>query len=455
MRKFFLSGVLLSISLISCGDDNNGIVNSDPTGSAGVITAVPSVSLTDLPSDASEFTVKVTSDRDWNISTDSSWLSLFPSGGVKNEPTDVLVKVAKNNDFEGRSGSLVIKSGTKTETLEIYQRATDQLTLSNTEMICGAAEAEFKLLVKSNAAWKLSIDAEWCSAAPASGSAGETTVTVKAAANSDNSERVANLTFTAGENTVSATLTQYSDYIDTPEGYTLVWHDEFNEGSSLSNDWRYEVQNSGWVNNELQNYVKNPVDGKYTVEVKNGFLNINCFKASDGKVYSGRVYAKPNTGWTYGYFEARINLPSGKGTWPAFWMMPVNFTGWPDSGEMDIMEEVGVVPNEVSSSLHAKGHYHVEGTQITKARKLDGAEGNFHIYSMEWTPDVITTYVDGIPLLTYANDGKGDYNWPYHTPFYVIFNLAWGGDWGGMNGVNENALPVTLLVDYIRVFQKL
>lgn len=454
MKKLHFGILLFSFLIVACSNGSGEEINSDQKNSATVISVTPSVDIKALPSDAGEFTISVTADGDWSISTDDDWISHFPSGGVKNKETEVKIRITKNTDFEGRQGYLTIKSGNKTERVEIFQSASEQIVISNDNLMCGAAESVFKINVKSNSAWTATCDANWCSVSPAKGSSGETEVSVKVSANSGSSERSANVTFTAGNVTVPAVVTQYSDNIETPEGYTLVWHDEFNEGTTLSSDWTYEVQSSGWVNNELQNYVKNPVDGKYTVEVNNGILNINCFKGSDGKVYSGRVYAKARTGWTYGYFEARINLPSGKGTWPAFWMMPVDFKGWPDSGEMDIMEEVGVVPNEVSSSLHALGHYHVNNTQVTKARKLDGAEGNFHVYAMEWTPDVITTYVDGAPLLTYTNDGSGDINWPYHNPFYVILNLAWGGDWGGMNGVNEAALPVTLKVDYVRVFQK-
>lgn len=135
-------------------------------------------------------------------------------------------------------------------------------------------------------------------------------------------------------------------------------------------------------------------------------------------------------------------------------MMPVRFTAWPDDGEIDIMEEVGCNPNYVSSSLHAKGHYHVENTQVTHERFLEGAEGDFHVYAMEWTKDYIQTYVDGEKQLFYANDGSGKRNWPYDSPFYVILNLAWGGNWGGMNGVDPTALPITMEVDYVRVYQK-
>ena len=240
-----------------------------------------------------------------------------------------------------------------------------------------------------------------------------------------------------------------------PEGYSLVWHDEFDSGTELNpDDWTHEVKNSGWVNHELQNYVNHVTPGGSTVtEVKNGKLRITCLK-EDGKVYSGRVYAKVKQGWTYGYIEASIKLPKGKGTWPAFWMMPVNFRSWPADGEIDIMEEVGYHPDYVSSSLHANAHVHSNNTQVTHEMKCEGAEGEFHTYAMLWTAQNITTYVDGQVQLSYDNRGKGRDDWPYEDPFYVIFNLAWGGDWGGAQGVDESALPAVMEVDYIRVFQK-
>ena len=240
-----------------------------------------------------------------------------------------------------------------------------------------------------------------------------------------------------------------------PEGYNLVWHDEFDSGTELNpNDWTHEVKNSGWVNHELQNYVNHLTPGGSTVtEVKNGKLRITCLK-ENGKIYSGRVYAKVKQGWTYGYIEASIKLPKGKGTWPAFWMMPVNFRSWPADGEIDIMEEVGYHPDYVSSSLHANAHVHSNNTQVTHEMKCEGAEGEFHTYAMLWTGKNITTYVDGKVQLSYDNRGLGRDDWPYEDPFYVIFNLAWGGDWGGAQGVDESALPAVMEVDYIRVFQK-
>jgi beta-glucanase (GH16 family) len=259
---------------------------------------------------------------------------------------------------------------------------------------------------------------------------------------------------------VSQTAAGQSAY-NAPEGYSLVWQDEFDKGSELNaDDWTHEVQKSGWVNNELQNYVNHKTpQGNLVTEVRNGKLRITALK-EDGKVYSGRVYAKVNEGWQYGYIEASIKLPKGKGTWPAFWMMPVNndwsTNPWPMCGEIDIMEEVGVVPNEVSSSIHTQDYNHTKNTQKTHAMTIANAEGEFHTYAMLWTANEITTYVDGKEQLHVTKEklGSGHNQWPFHYPFYVIFNLAWGGDWGGMNGVDDSALPVTMEIEYVRVFQK-
>ena len=277
--------------------------------------------------------------------------------------------------------------------------------------------------------------------------------------NPNTTERTGNVIIMSGTARKNITVTQAAaakPAYNAPDGYTLVWQDEFEGTSNQLNaaDWTHEVQNSGWVNHELQNYVNHKTpEGQLVTEVKNGTLRITARK-ENGKIYSGRVYAKVKQGWTYGYIEASIKLPKGKGTWPAFWMMPVNFRSWPADGEIDIMEEVGYHPDYVSSSLHATDHVHSNGTQVTHEMKCAGAEGEFHTYAILWTAQNITTYVDGKVQLSYDNKGKGRSDWPYEDPFYVIFNLAWGGDWGGAQGVDESALPATMEVDYVRVFQK-
>ena len=300
------------------------------------------------------------------------------------------------------------------------------------------------LTVTANCDWGVSAaDKAWCSVSPSGGIKGTSSVKVKLEANRTGEVRENALTFLYGTESQIVPVRQGLNQedlppdpgdIEVPDGYHLVWHDEFEEGTTLNpSDWTHEVKGSGWVNDELQNYVNHQTSsGKAVTEIKDGSLHIHCFKEG-GKIYSGRVYAHVNTGWQYGWFEARINLPKGKGTWPAFWMMPVNndwnTNPWPMCGEIDIMEEVGCVPNEVSSSIHTQDYNHTKNTQKTHAMKLANAEGEYHVYALEWTEDAITT-------------------------FYPILNLAWGGSWGGMYGVDESALPVTMSVDYVRVFQK-
>ena len=287
-------------------------------------------------------------------------------------------------------------------------------------------------------------------------------VTVMVEENPTSYERTGSVIVMSGNTRKSIAVSQAASLdSNAPEGYKLVWNDEFNSGSELNAaDWTHEVWGKGRVNNELQEYVNHKTPGGALVtQIKNGALHITALK-ENGKVYSGRVYAKVKQGWKYGYIEASIKLPKGKGTWPAFWMMPVGndwaTNPWPMCGEIDIMEEVGVVPNEVSSSIHTQDYNHTKNTQKTHAMTIDKAEGEFHTYALLWTADEMTTYVDGKVQLNVKKSvlGSGHNQWPFHYPFYLILNLAWGGDWGGMQGVDESALPVTMEVDYVRVFQK-
>ena len=312
--------------------------------------------------------------------------------------------------------------------------------------------------------WGAYADADFISVETKNATSQQGSVTVTVKENPTTAPRTGNVVLMSGaaRQTISVTQTAAAQSAyNAPEGYTLVWQDEFDKGTELnSDDWTHEVQKSGWVNNELQNYVNHKTpEGSLVTEVRNGKLRITALK-ENGKVYSGRVYAHVNQGWQYGYFEASIKLPKGKGTWPAFWMMPVgndwSTNPWPMCGEIDIMEEVGCVPNEVSSSIHTQDYNHTKNTQKTHAFVLAGAEGEFHTYALLWTADEITTYVDGKVQLSVKKSviGSTHNQWPFHYAFYPILNLAWGGDWGGMKGVDESALPVTMEIDYVRVFQK-
>jgi beta-glucanase (GH16 family) len=241
-------------------------------------------------------------------------------------------------------------------------------------------------------------------------------------------------------------------------GYTLVWHDEFDSPSNgqkilpEQSKWWFEKGKHGWGNNELQNYVPGIAGNDTCVFVSDGTLKIVAQK-HDGEVISARM----NTGesWLYGYFEARLKLPRGKGVWPAFWMLPKNFKHWPDDGEIDIMEEVGFRPGWISSSIHCKSYNHSIGTQKTVEKFISSAESDFHVYAVEWTPDGIRGYADGECYFEFVNDkSENKDTWPFNAPFYLKLNLAWGGNWGGAHGVDGNVLPAVYEIDYVRVFQK-
>ena len=323
------------------------------------------------------------------------------------------------------------------------------------------------LSVTSSGDWGVSsADKDWCTVSPSGGVQGNSPLKVTLQPNRTGKERETTLTFRYGSKTLEVPVRQGLNEEDlpkpppamvVPEGYELDWNDEFDLEDGSSPDtrlWRFENKPAGWVNNELQTYVPGGVrNGVKTAFIEDGALNIRAIR--EGKdVISARMYSQKS--WTYGYMEAAIWLPQGKGTWPAFWMMPDDFSrGWPGCGEIDIMEEVGYHANYTSSSIHCMKYYHAIGTQKTHEQYTAGAESGYHVYALEWTPDALMFYVDGKKHFTFSNDKTGnDDTWPYNKSFYIILNLAWGGDWGGSQGVDEKALPCTMKVDYVRVFKK-
>jgi beta-glucanase (GH16 family) len=259
----------------------------------------------------------------------------------------------------------------------------------------------------------------------------------------------------AGCNHHPAEIDGQKDSRFVPEGYALIWNDEFDSDTNRLPDsalWYFETGDHGWGNNELQNYVAG-VDGSDTCALVSGGVLKIIAKKKGGKVISIRMNSEKS--WTYGYFEARLKLPQGKGTWSAFWMLPQNIRSWPAGGEIDIMEEVGYQPNRVSSSIHCQAYNHAAGTGKTGAQYVETAETDFHVYAVEWTDDCIRGFVDGNMHLEFRNDGKGNKDtWPFDVPFYLKLNLAWGGNWGGYEGVDESKLPAVYEIDYVRVYQR-
>ena len=323
------------------------------------------------------------------------------------------------------------------------------------------------LSVNATGDWGVSsADKDWCTVTASGGIKGASEVKVNLLTNRTGKERETTVTFRYGAKTLEVPVKQGLNEDDlpkpapdmvVPEGYELTWNDEFDQDDGSMPDvskWRFENKPAGWVNNELQTYVAGGArNGVKTAWVEGGALNIRAIR--EGKdIISARMYSQKS--WTYGYMEAAIWLPQGKGTWPAFWMMPDDFSrGWPGCGEIDIMEEVGYHANYTSSSIHCMRYYHSIGTQKTHEQYTAGAESGYHVYALEWTADALMFYVDGKKHFTFSNDQAGnDDTWPFNKDFYIILNLAWGGDWGGSQGVDANALPCTMKVDYVRVFKK-
>ena len=299
--------------------------------------------------------------------------------------------------------------------------------------------------------WVTSIEPPYCAQQ-------EGSFTVKVKPNSTTATREGSVVIKVGQTRTQLPIRQpgldlEEVEIETPDGYTLVWHDEFDyDGLPASTDWKYQTGDGGWGNHELQDYVSGEYNGVKIAEVSDGTLKVWA-KKLDGKVRSVRLNTRKS--WTYGWIEASLKLPKGKGTWPAFWMMPSQFTGWPKDGEIDIMEEVGYHANYCSSSIHCN-RYNNSGSTIEHAeRYIPTAQTEFHVYGLEWTADYMTFYQDGKAILTYKNNGGGHDSWPFYKPFYIILNLAWGGDWGGAQGVDESCLPTAMEVDWVRVFQNM
>ena len=165
----------------------------------------------------------------------------------------------------------------------------------------------------------------------------------------------------------------------------LVWADEFDiDGSPDTSRWAFDLgdgcpDNCGWGNNELQYYTKDPQN----VVVRDGNLVIEARMDSlGGKPFtSTKIVSRGKGDWLYGRLEIKAKLPRGKGTWPAIWMLPteLKYGGWPDSGEIDIMEHVGFDPGVVHGTIHTEAYNHIKGTQKEGKITVPDAQEAFHI----------------------------------------------------------------------------
>ncbi len=239
----------------------------------------------------------------------------------------------------------------------------------------------------------------------------------------------------------------------------LVWSDEFDGEAVDTSEWKFETGAHGWGNNEWQNYTAGS-----NSTVSNGTLKITAEKTGKGQKAGDYTSSRMNSKqtFTYGRLEVRAKIPDhkGNGAWPAIWMLGENIgeAGWPDCGEIDIMEYVSYAPNEVHFSIHSKANNHVQGTQVTSgALPLETIEEEFHNYGILWSEDYIKFYldhIDSVKLTFNKPENPTQENWPFDKPFYFLLNVAVGGNWGGQKGVDDSIFPSTMEIDHVRVYQE-
>ena len=237
-------------------------------------------------------------------------------------------------------------------------------------------------------------------------------------------------------------------------GYNLVWHDEFDGQAIDTTSWQFEIGNGpgGWGNNELEYYTNSPANaftanGKLVLqaqrEVKNGF-----------PYTSARIITKGKRAFTYGRVDIRAKLPSGKGLWPALWMLGQNIdsVGWPACGEIDIMELLGHQPNKIYGTLHW-GPDFTKHKSFGKSYSFFGSfSSQYHVFSLIWEKDSYKMMVDDQTYLSATGAKIVPYTNPFNKPQFFIFNVAVGGNWPGSPD-STTVFPQRMVVDYIRVFQ--
>lgn len=235
-------------------------------------------------------------------------------------------------------------------------------------------------------------------------------------------------------------------------GWKLVWHDEFDSKAIDRSNWTYDIGGHGWGNGEMQYYTDRP-ENAY---LKDGYLVIEARQEKyEGSYYtSARLKSQGLREFQYGRLEARLKVPEGKGFWPAFWMLGSNFpqVGWPDCGEIDIMEYLGKEPDLILGTLHGPGYSGALGMSKWNRQDYNIAD-DFHTFAIEWDENQITWFYDEVPYHTVTREDVGSRPWVFDQPFFFIINLAVGGTLGGMVSP-QTVFPAQYLIDYVRVYEK-
>jgi beta-glucanase (GH16 family) len=250
-------------------------------------------------------------------------------------------------------------------------------------------------------------------------------------------------------------------------GWSLAWSDEFDDPAGTPPNpqkWGYEIGDGaanripGWGNNELQYYTDDPGnaatdgDGNLVITAAEADGSLLCYYGAC-EYTSARLLTQHKAEFAYGRIESRIQVPQGAGLWPAFWSLGTDIgeVGWPQTGEIDFMEFVGRVPNEIFGTIHGPGY----SGGASFGNSYDFGEpvfDDFHTFAIEWEPDLINWYVDGILYHTATPADVAPNEWVFNDPVFLLLNVAVGGNFGGPVG-EDTTFPQEMVVDYVRVYQ--
>lgn len=233
----------------------------------------------------------------------------------------------------------------------------------------------------------------------------------------------------------------------------VVWSQDFDGAAGSAPDrsaWTNETGDGGWGNNELEDYTdsrdNSALDGQ-------GNLVITAKREADGSYTSARLTTQGKYTPMYGRVEARIQIPRGQGIWPAFWMLGSDLpqVGWPNSGEVDVMENVGYEPATVHGTVHGPGYSGGQGITSSYQHPQGWSFADtFHTFAVDWKPGSITWSVDGVAYKTVTPADTGGNPWVFDKPFFIVLNLAVGGSWPGYpDGTTQ--FPQQMKIDYVRV----
>lgn len=246
---------------------------------------------------------------------------------------------------------------------------------------------------------------------------------------------------------------------------TLIWSDEFDGTELNSSNWGFEYGFKRGM--EMQYYT----DSKKNVRVEDGRLIIQAnrevvpnkdYIPGSESWHTKREYAYYTSGcvithkkhsWLYKRIEVRAKIPTGRGTWPAIWLLGENIdeVSWPACGEIDIMESVGFEKHRAYCTTHKPDRYSELNNTFAGIIEDVNLESEYHTYAVEWDDQEVRFYYDddNTPYHTQQRNGE---LWPFDKPMYLLLNLAIGGGWGGQHGIDNTIFPQQYLIDWVRVY---